>query len=126
MTLTAEEMLNNLRTFFRDATIPECEKLWDVLTALRGPDYVGGDESQIKSATTSVIREKVFTERSRVHEFAIILKDEEDYILVRKTLPHHDDHFVHHARRAFRALGMRWDELNKDQDDPVLTFKEDK
>jgi len=56
---TAVEMLNLLDRFFCDAESNESFALWQVLTALRGPDD-SGKVNKLKSATTERIRTAAF------------------------------------------------------------------
>ena len=80
--------------------------LWEVLTALRGPD--SGD-STAKLATTAVIRKAAFPSEPNVG--AVYGEDTEHYLAYRTRLWADDDcnwHFTSHAQRAFRALGLEW------------------
>jgi hypothetical protein len=56
MSFSAKTMLENLDRFFREAGVIEGNKLWDVLSALRGPDDMGID----KYNTTAIIRKHAF------------------------------------------------------------------
>ena len=88
----------------------ERKKLWDVLTALRGPD--DGSES-LKDATTAVIRWHVFG-KTVVPGEPIINQDCEFFAQLRKSgktallL-----HFWNHVWSAFDALGLSMTEVNK-------------
>lgn len=84
--------------------------LWDVISALRGPDK--DEMSMVKDATTSVIRHKL-----GISEYIglIVRPDTETAAQVRRNIDSYmaDYHFVFHAKRAFGALGLKWDELNR-------------
>lgn len=85
-------------------------ELWDVLTALRGPDNEGLD---IKSATTAVIRKAIGLDPydSGVPAY-VIDSDSEKNVAVRKNMNVHYTHFCSHAYSAFCALGLKWEEVN--------------
>jgi len=95
----------------------EGQKLWAVLSALRGPDisHLGDKvDVSIKEATTSVIRWKIGVNKNNAGG-AIVKPDSEWALGIRQWLEkeysHH--HFVIHAKWAFSALGLKWDELNQ-------------
>jgi hypothetical protein len=82
-------------------------QLWDVLSALRGPDTENGNA---KCATTIVIRAACFPKTFLKNEICIpALMDNDDPSSphVREYL---DDtaHFTRHARKAFDVLGLSW------------------
>lgn len=93
--------------------------LWRVLTALRGPD--AGSES-LKKSTTAIIRDKAFPglmagkgNRIEYVNGAMFAKDTEIRAKLRKKengVFTTNSHFINHAIKAFRALGMKWDENN--------------
>lgn len=117
---TCKQMLKLLRKFMKTAPTEEARGLWDVLTALRGPD--GVDSYQLKGFTTQVIRHKVFGIDSPVAMFANISEDSAENAafrcgLSRSTkcfqIPHFNNgHFRTHARKAFDALGLYWHQDN--------------
>ena len=81
--------------------------LWDVLSALRGPDF--NENAQIiKRFTTSVIREKVGLEPDMLP--AEVRPDSVDGPAVRSEVPY--GHFYRHAYDAFHALGLDWPKTN--------------
>lgn len=84
--------------------------LWDILTALRGPDNtVMESYSAIKAATTAVIRWHVFGWNVAGNT----QPDSAVSVAVRKTIcVDRENHFGLHAYNAFKALGLKWDELN--------------
>lgn len=103
---TARQMLDELRAFFVNADRSETERLWDVLSALRGPDVQDpevGDTTRIKLGTTAVIRGYVAPGMSmRAHCF---VRDgplkEEALVAMAETC---GDHFASHIRAAIDAL----------------------
>jgi hypothetical protein len=115
---TAKEVFKILDDFMSaDNSIgrgDELQHVWDVLTALRGPDYsVGGGME--KTATTALIRSKVFgSPTSMVRFFAKVRRiDTSDLTIVRRSLDStRHSHFYRHAERAFAALDLKWDEVN--------------
>ena len=99
-------------------------QLWDVLTALRGPDDACVS-SVVKEATTGVVRYAVLGptfRHCREGEFifngAIYGWDLPVYVEVRTKMEvevnhfNHFNHFYHHAKWAFEALGLSWDQVN--------------
>lgn len=114
--------------------------LWSILTALRGPDVVlnsdeaktfGFNESRLKEATTAVIRHELYRgveRRESRPNGAIINPDSEAHRAVREAawkactdaaLTSGGNgykylwHFTVHAKAAFLALGLKWDEVNE-------------
>ena len=83
------------------------KNLWNVLSALRGPDE--DNLGHVKFDTTGVIRHTVGIIPGPT--WMVAVPDAQRYANARKTLE--DSHFVIHARRAFIALGLKWDEVNK-------------
>ncbi|MFI5355197.1 MAG: hypothetical protein ACHQX0_06260 [Desulfobaccales bacterium] len=99
--------------------------LWDILSALRGPD--DGNED-LKVATTAVIRYTVFgpglrdmgmvclpdsgaslRTRQSFNEFGQAFDKDGQVINPNRF---ENIHFFGHARRAFKALGLDWDRVN--------------
>jgi hypothetical protein len=99
------------------------KKLWDVLTALRGPD---DDYLTKKRSTTSVLRHAIGLTYYGLTG-AIINQDTEEYAKYRATQmpvvisPHicHPlilekwTHFHAHTLAAFQVLGLKWDKVNR-------------
>ena len=87
-------------------------ELWNILTALRGPD---NHSDELKDATTAVIRWYAGIPQEN-SGYAISLPDSEASAEFRvkllKNLKGKDRHFVSHARGAFEALGLNWYEVN--------------
>jgi hypothetical protein len=89
---TTEKMLEVLRTFFNDDFIDfeERRKLWNVLTALRGPD---NQDRESKLACVSLIRRAVagqsFVDFGGYNRF-----DSEEDVEIRRRMP--ESHFQQH------------------------------
>ena len=90
---------------------PYSGDLWDVLSAIRGPD---SRNRKLKYATTALIRSKAFPERpcetrsifgpdskSMASRRKAMFKNKEDY-----------NHFREHTRDAFASLGLKLFETN--------------
>ena len=107
--------------------------LWDVLSALRGPDITvvyGSPEHTVmdltKKATTAVLRRKAFPRTFGNESFtistlcvnkAIGLPDNAGRLYVRKSFDLEERvgvHFLKHYEYAFAALGLKTDEVNND------------
>ncbi len=87
-------------------------QLWDVLSALRGPD---SEVTSEKTATTCIIRAACFpkTFGKGMRSIAIPASmgyDEVDHERKRATMTGH--HFRSHAKKAFDVLGLSWDNVN--------------
>lgn len=124
--LTFKRMLKVLQFFFAKAPTTECRKLWDVLAGLRGPDnqdtlnFSGNLQvTSMKLATTAVIRKRFLNlGANRAGSFAVTNNDSRDYALIRTSLVKGSvvapEHFIKHAKKAFAALGLKWDYSNND------------
>jgi hypothetical protein len=97
-------------------------RLWDVLSALRGPDTVHPSADTIKYATTAVLRKiafpKTFADDTRnvVRNKAIGKSDTAAMVATRsgdKVRNVVGSHFASHANRGFLALRMTWSDKNK-------------
>lgn len=103
-------LLKQIVKFLNEAG-PESRELWDVLTALRGPD---NNREIDKNAATAVIRHAVGLKGyTRDYSF-VVLPDsvqsaEQRQVLEREIV---DSHFRRHAQLAFEALELKWDEVN--------------
>lgn len=109
---TCKGMLRQLRRFMEEAPQGEAEDLWDVLTALRGPDR-GHDSLRLKGAVTAVIRREVFGHELEPLFGGTILSnyDDHDKAFLRRRRDADDrsgSHFLAHARDAFLVLGLDW------------------
>jgi hypothetical protein len=105
---TFKDAQKYLRAFFKNASNTDVRALWDVLSALRGPDEPTNDE-KFKDATTAVIREAFLGKKVKTFpaDFAI---DSEQRARTRIEMMY--SHFRSHARSAFGALDLKWDEYN--------------
>lgn len=118
----------NTRGYYSpDATA--ARQLWDVLSALRGPDYEIGSD---KNATTAVIRAAAFPKTFSGGERAIIIPahmayDEVGNAQTRLQMTE-SHHFKSHAKKAFKVLGLDWYDLNSRAmvDDAATPFKKRK
>lgn len=99
----------------------ERSHLWNVLTALRGPDSGNIEE---KVATTSVIRAEALGEYTGAY-YGTTAQDTPNSVNIRKQMQdcgrvsYARDHFVHHAASAFIALGLAWLKQNKEIKDAM-------
>jgi hypothetical protein len=106
---TVEKMLEVLRVFFNDdfIEIEERKKLWNVLSALRGPD---NEDGAAKLACVSQIRRAVagqsFTDFGAYHRF-----DSAEDAKIRSKMT--NCHFKLHMQAAFEALGLHWYDVNR-------------
>ena len=74
----------------------EGEKVWDVISALRGPD----DEDYIKKGkTTAVIRNKAL---GNIDYISVAVNTEDNFVEVVDGY----DHFYNHIKEAAKALGI--------------------
>ena len=112
---TSEEVFAALKEFFESPDVDSVEqrKVWTVLTALRGPDFPG--TYHVKSSVTTVIRRKLFGGGSGIGEFADMERDAKSSPSIRVSLQGKQEweHFLRHAREAFRVLGLKWEEVNE-------------
>ena len=116
--LTFEGMQQRLRKFFNEATEQERSKLWNVLSALRGPDQY--ERNATKRATTGLIRSAFLGETSSQKTW-LTWTGEDDLFLAEhrlslsSTAPNQapGSHFVSHALSAFSTLGLNWGRVNQ-------------
>ncbi len=114
---TFKQELAHLRKFFKTANTEEQRKLWNVLTALRGPD---NNNCAVKHATTAVIRHAFLGSKATSSKVASYLADvapDSEQSLLWRGKSVYDlggDHFVSHASRAFTALDLSWDRVNNE------------
>lgn len=104
----------------------DAKSLWDVLTALRGPDakidglpdtiiHTGFSMDEVKDATTCVLRYALGLQygikngHGDSYWFSLH-PDSKKLAEYRKTIPY--GHFRNHAEDAFRALGLSWSKIN--------------
>lgn len=110
--VTCRAVLDLIREFYLSEDVSDDEKgsLWDVLSALRGPDSESAD---MKDTTTAVIRQAAFGDL--FDEFpAIMHRDDKEGAVYRgkmESAMHRgkgNAHFYRHARAAFHALELDW------------------
>ena len=116
---TSKAMLAMLKRFLNSKTINRTyqREVWDILTALRGPDYEEGDDD--KHATTCVIRHYALGYKACCSPYtangSVFREDSETSVGLRVAML--DDkrsyHFYHHMADAFAALGLKWDKNNE-------------
>lgn len=97
--------------------------LWDVLTAMRGPDKIEGASHkkfmEFKGATTAVIRFAALPLLSSAFQLVMQNPDDAEKTRLRNTLrtkrrkwptafAHRNKHFFQHADAAFRALDLEF------------------
>lgn len=99
-----EHILEAIDVWAQDAPFGQVQKLWYVLTALRGPD---SGNTQIKQLTTAIIRNKAVPRLTR-RIGADIKKGEAnlDNIKTVAELTKESTHFLRHAEDAIEALGI--------------------
>lgn len=129
-------LLAKLVVFVNDDSI---SPMWAILTALRGPDAINSqflegqkeipflrygeriDIGDVKSATTAVIRHSLgLTGKSSAGRFKTN-PDSKIHQTMRRLLVESEDtrypivdcHFLNHAIKAFQALGLSWNEVNR-------------
>jgi hypothetical protein len=116
-----KEVLSDLQRAYQSMDYDSRRDLWHILTALRGPD---NGREDVKSATTGIIRAAVFgLDAGRMlQEFAVVeffdrlagLRVNEHALCYRAANQHEDNwHFINHAQKAFRALGLTWETNNR-------------
>ena len=110
---TKQEFLAMVRNFFNDETIHSVDKkeVWDILSALRGPDEGVKDRELLKSATTFLVRSAVLGEKEASKWSWPAVKDDTEAlrdIRVRAQRMH----FLSHAIEAFSALDLMWSGVN--------------
>ncbi len=123
MAETFKDVLKHIQSFLESDEIfsEEKRRLWDVLSALRGPD---SEDSTLKNSTTAVIRWHALGNSVR-YVGAITGFDDDDYATerVKEERKHRRyvgnmatdgnmatkrvyDHFHDHTINAFKALGL--------------------
>jgi hypothetical protein len=104
----------------------DARTLWNILSALRGPDgdipTLGDkklDMTDVKDATTCVLRHALGLEYGikdgpTGQYWFSVHPDTEAFAEYRKNIPY--GHFGTHARDAFIALGLSWTKVNSFRD----------
>lgn len=99
-----DELGKVLLDFSSPESVHDAKDLWDILTALRGPD--NGDAS-IKKTTTAVLRTMTFLkegEGAKPYDLTLRIADFAPFTTPFNHGVYEEDHFTIHAVRAFRAL----------------------
>lgn len=107
---TMKQVLAVIDKFGADTKVKseEKRKLWDVLSALRGPD--SNSESSLKGSLTCVIREHAVPRLAE--KYAMLLLDNQGLCSERRFI-YPSTHFTTHALKAFDALGLHWGKVNQ-------------
>ena len=95
-----------------DVKARTARQLWDVLSALRGPD---NENNEVKHATTAIIRAACFPKTYSGGDICIpatMCHDSERDRDARTASNKIGYHFRRHAQTAFDALGLSWHEVN--------------
>ena len=100
-TLTAKEVLILMDQWAKMASTAQTNKLWDVLTALRGPDKV---DAFVKKATTAVIRRAAVPNLTRRVGADISNKQWVDLDVLKGR--NVESHFQGHIENAVRTLEL--------------------
>jgi hypothetical protein len=107
---TAKEMLALLDTFLSDADLTESKKLWDVMTALRGPD---NKSDTFKDHYTIPVRVAAFPKLAAMNgretgSIFYTFDDQHGYRPDSKDGGYGSplEHFVQHAHKAAFALEL--------------------
>lgn len=79
---------------------PEIFRLWDVLTALRGPDFVG--DHGLKHQTTAIIRR--FSVPSLAQGALATVNYSDHHIVAYNAVKGMRGHFTDHIKKAITAL----------------------
>jgi hypothetical protein len=120
---TLRGILDKLDAVLNGPDMNLASQLWDVLTALRGPDSTASRRSEIKYATTAVIRRVAFPKTAAINDNmipAVFSSDSlnaqeirtNELVLTGEVDKAMGWHFDHHARIAFQALGLDWSAVN--------------
>ncbi len=81
--------------------------LWNILTALRGPD---SRNKKLKYATTALIRSAAFPRRPC--EDLSVFGDDAPHLVERRRVMQDLNHFREHVKAAFDSLGLKWGGIN--------------
>jgi hypothetical protein len=117
-------MLLAIRRFMMDRTIANGHKqdVWDVLTALRGPDEerAGMCITEFKASSTAVVRHALLGEDANQVGYLMMVHPDSAEAKKARTAedPPVGGHFRRHINSAFRALKMKWNRVNTDS--PLL------
>ena len=94
-----QEVLDSISKALRELPQAAAQDIWDILTALRGPD---DEDEEVKQATTAVIRNAALGYLS-VQRMGAVYNLED---VVRLSGEGRFGHFASHVRRAAAALDL--------------------
>lgn len=121
-------VFDKFQEFWKGLDSSEQKDLWDVMTALRGPDMEGNEFITLKLLTTARIRALLIPKPYEVFGFYIIdsLKTAKKAIELRSSLPalsptqayrlltnFNLEHFAKHFRNSLYVLGKRYPKVCK-------------
>lgn len=104
MTEPTRKLLESLDEFFATADTESTKEVWNVLTALRGPD---SEDARLKYETTARIRSKVFPRLAQRNEWEDVARAIFSGNLDRpeRFWPRHgEEHFLSHVNSATNVL----------------------
>lgn len=125
--MNAADILDMLDEFFAGGLVSEREqtRLWDVLSALRGPDC---DDRELKTETTSLIRGAAFPKAAKMLIYRVYCRKASDAELDRLCATsaalrqrsyeqHKSSHFTRHIEYAAQQLHqMRYEKKKAAQE----------
>lgn len=109
------QMLKQIVDYLNEES-DDAMRLWDVLSALRGPDSGNQDifeAHRIKTATTSVIRHAIKLRADNI-QGVVVVQDDQNSLKLRCELDTFK-HFAVHATKAFTALELNWFGVNNEK-----------
>lgn len=109
---TAKDILAMIDEWSLNASYPEKRNLWDILSALRGPD---SDNEELKERTTTVIRSKAFSNFGK--ECAWFAPRG---VKIQMNGTEDQKHFIGHIKMAANALGIPVHPKEDDDETPAL------
>lgn len=112
MKRTTRQFIRGLRKTFRETDASGRQEIWDILTGLRGPDYNDNNYND-KRATTAVVRNEVLGIKNLAGILVDVFKDSDDRATHRVKSSFDSHRFKMHAQNAFKALGLKWNEVNE-------------
>lgn len=102
-TSTAKDILEAIDKWaYEAASYTQAAALWDILSAIRGPDEPEKDPSDLKYMTTAVIRYKAFPHLSAYNALCNKVNSLDDASLYNRN--NHKSHFSSHITSAIIAL----------------------
>lgn len=106
---TAKQVLEELDETLSTMDTYESRALWNILTALRGPDMNDLD-GEIKYETTAIVRARALPKTAAADNLGVIslgatFRQEAKQVHITPAVEEAGWHFVTHIKRAVRALG---------------------